>query len=228
MLMGSGVLQQGFTARAICLYSAESRHRKSRYEFTPEQEVEFLKVRTHIEALTKVSGEIKFTKEAEDYFDWYYEGDKDKTTGKSIGKSPMQIGRKNFDKRTDHYFARKKAHIQKLSMVLHFADSLEVSYIELETLKKAIHILECQVEPQMHHALASNSRNELYDLTKDVYEAIASSPVGLSSIQLKIMFVQDLDMEKEFPNIIKYLGEIGKIEHRMINSKMMYCATEKK
>lgn len=220
-LVASGVLEGGFTARAIPLYCEEPRHKKFKYVFTKEQWNAFEEFKKHIENLTKVSGEVTFSPDAEEFFKSYYEAPK------GI-KSKMETERVNFDKRTDDYYGRKKTHIYKMAMLLHFMEHIDTMEIPLVTLKQAIDILH-GVEADMHKALASAGNNPLFEYYRQVYDTILEYSQGKSGgitlTQLKLLYGENLD-ELKLQAVIKWLGETNKIHAKVVGTRMLYLPVE--
>lgn len=213
-LMARGVLQTGFTARTIPIFASKPRKRNLEYEFNAEQTVEWNHVTEHIKKLLEVTGEVSWSLEAKEYFKHYY-GDKLPVDE----KSPMQKDRVNFDKRTEDYYGRKKLHITKMAMVLHFSENLISMEISLATLLRAINVLK-EVELEMHNALASSGRNELADYGREVLDALKKNKTdGISKIHLRALFWDDID-EKELEDILKFLEDTGKIKGVLNNTSM--------
>jgi hypothetical protein len=223
-LMARGILQNGFTARCIPIYADRKRHDCFQYVYTDDMQEALLVVRKHIKMLTEVKGEVKFTTEAQQYLKEYYEGSSEIVARKRAGenvKTPREAARINFDKRTDDYYGREKMHIYKTSIQLHFMETYGSMVIELDTVKKAMQWLK-KVEIDMHKALASSGKNPLADYYKAVYDSIVDNN-GLTLIQMKIAFSEDLE-DIELLAVLKWLGEIGKIETKMLHGKMKYVA----
>ncbi len=227
-LMASGALQTGFTARTIPIYAEKPRHQCYEYSYTKEMEEALLDVRKHVKMLLEVRGEVTLSNEAREYLKLYYEGTQEikdrKRNGENV-KTPMEADRINYDKRTDDYYGRKKTHIYKVAMCLHFMETYQTNTIELPTLIKAINALK-EVEVDMHKALASAGKNPLADFYKEVYECICENK-ALTTIQIKIIFKEDLDGEK-VDVVLKWLSETGKIEMKNIDSRMKWVKKEGK
>lgn len=156
-LMLTGVLDQGFTARAIFIFDEKQRSKKLLYKFTPDQLQAFKEVREHIKKLNDVEGPLEFSPEAFEYFQEYYES----------GKLQNEIC--NNDYKLEHYRGRIKVHVIKLAALMHYSEEVESKVIQIHNVKNAITMLR-SVEPNMHRALASGSKNIVYDVANEIVE----------------------------------------------------------
>lgn len=188
-LLKQDILQAGFTARTVFLYANEKRFRRNIKEVSPDQEQALKELYDHIFALTKIAGEVKYSPEAKAFLDEYYEnGHMDKAR---VNTSPI----------LDDYYSRKKMHIIKLSMILHFLDNYS-SIIDIKYIRKAIDIL-AFAELTMHLALGVSGRNPLYELSIYVHELIKQKG-PMTRIQLYMHIGKDA-REEEFDEILRML-----------------------
>lgn len=216
-MMKMGILQQGLTARVWPIYSESPRHRKL-HSIMSEDQIQVLReFRNHVEMLLKISGQVKFSSDAEQFFIDHYEGSD--RLNMSI-KSPIELSRINFDKRCDDFYGRIKLHTFKMCLVLHFLEFKGSMEISLQTVIKAMTELN-RFQPDMHKALASSGANPLFEFYKKVHDAITENKC-MTTIQLKLAFGEDLD-DIKLDSVIKHLGEIGKIkfkaDYKMENGK---------
>ncbi len=188
-LMTTGILDDGFTARALLVYEDASRHRKSEFHFDDLQIENFEIVREHLKKVLDAEGKCTFSPEAKAWFDDYYE------SGKLQGEAV------NKDDRLGHYLGRIKVHAIKLAMLLHYGEHHDVHEIQLETIRESVTYLR-KIEINMHKALAAYSKNPIYDLSVDILEYLKVKGPH-SRIGLLIAFsakgdTKDLDACLEF------------------------------
>lgn len=135
----NGLLKQGFAARTIFVWGGGKRHLCARPQYTPPQIAEFKLIRTHVEKLLKVYGRVECTPEASEWLDAWYLKD-----GETLPK-----GR---DKILIDYYARRRVHLIKLAIVMHFADNFTSYTLTVEDFKRALALL-LRTEVEMHLAL---------------------------------------------------------------------------
>jgi len=189
------ILQNGFTARTIFLYAGEKRFRRNLREINAEQTQALKEVYDHINALTKCAGEVKFDQEAIEFFNTYYES------------GAMDKARVNQNTVLDDYYGRKKVHIIKLSLVLHFLNSFS-SIVTVDSIRKAIDVL-AFAELSMHQALGVSGRNPLHEISLQVVELIKQKG-PMTRLQLYLHLGKDA-RENEFIEILRTLQETGRI-----------------
>ena len=144
--MNNNVLKQGFAARSIWIFGDQKRA-KSLFYTAPEHAEQYEK--EILEHLTKISeqdffGPCFLTEEAEAWYSNWYKTESDNYV--------------NNDPKLQDYYSRKKAHIIKLAMVIHYSDNLD-NQISLSTLQRAKNALE-EVEPTMHIAMCASGGNK--------------------------------------------------------------------
>jgi hypothetical protein len=134
------------------VYGGEKRKSCFLYEFNDEQVAEFKLIREHVEKLSKVFGMIPLGGEALKWCEEWYAAHK-----------PI-----NPDKKLLPYYERKKIHLLKLAMAVHFADStsLELTVSDLETALKLL----TETEKHMHKALCASGENPINAMAMDILE----------------------------------------------------------
>lgn len=155
------LISEGFASRFILIYESSPRFLRTFPGFIAEQKVAYRDIFFHVEQLTKQYGEVRLSEEAEIYFKEVYESGK------------LTRDRINNDSRLDYYYGRKKVHWLKLAMVIHFSEPENlgkyiIEKVSLETALVAIN----KIEPNMHRALASSSRNVLDDIVSQMIRTI--------------------------------------------------------
>ena len=108
----SGLMEMGFSSRVIFFFADKPRKRTTILNVTADQRAALKELKTHLRNIVKLCGEVKFspteTPEAFEWFDDWVQNKQDKHINK--------------DKRMIHYYGRKKRHLIKLAMIMHFSD----------------------------------------------------------------------------------------------------------
>lgn len=201
----NGLLKQGFASRTIFVWGGTKRHLRRKYEFTRDQQAELLKIKDHIRQLLKLYGPIRETKEAEEWMtSWYEKGG--------------ETNRLNKDRRLIDYYARKKVHLTKLAMVVHFADSL-TSEVTVEDYVKALRLLD-RTEPEMHLALLGTAtENPAYLIVSKIEEKLEAAIQNNGGFVrrgelLLATYEYCKDGTTTFEDAITYLKDTGRIIER--------------
>lgn len=218
---GNGLLKQGFAARTIFIWSEAKRHLRMFWKFDrPEQQEAWNALRTHVKSLTQLYGPAQFTDEANDWLRNWYESGGEVPTG-------------NKAKCLTDYYTRKKVHLIKMSMIVHYADNLTHS-ITVESCKKALAVLD-RAEMNMHKALlgsaTENPAAKIAQLIEDklVNGSIASGEsthfVKEGALLLHV-YEHCTNGRATFDDAIKYLLDTGRIVQGMNTGKIAYKATK--
>lgn len=156
----NGLLKQGFSARTIFVWGDKKRHIRRKYSFDADQMRELAIFKKHLLALTKVYGPLKESPEADEWFTHWYE-------------SGGETNRINRDRRLVDYYARKKVHMTKVGMVMHFADKTDLN-LQVEDYQNALALL-TETEKDMHMALlGTSSDNPAYMIASKLEELLIS------------------------------------------------------
>jgi len=183
------LLKQGFSSRTIFLYADQPRKRTAIYETTPEQQQHLVHLREHIRQLTELYGEVKLSPEARAwYIDWYEQG----------GYNAI-----NKDKRLADYYGRKKLHLLKLAMAIHFSDSLSMT-MEVGALQEALRVLG-NAEISMHKALSFGGENPVYDLALTALQLIDTTPNKRMSFNQLYLALFDNGSREEIDAALQFL-----------------------
>lgn len=145
--MTSDMIGEGFTSRCIFLWGDQERQITTRIKISPEQTAALDSVKKHYRNLAKLQGQVTETDEAFKFLDeWYHDFKANKR-------------RVNTDSKLDFYYSRKKLHLQKVAMLLHFSEHLTME-LGVESYRKALSWLN-RAELDMHKALSISTRNPL-------------------------------------------------------------------
>lgn len=180
-IFGDALLTEGFASRGIFLFEDKPRfHRLRPAVFSEEQKEERAKILLHLKELSKLFGEVKFSKEIEQYLEVWW-------------NTEAQTNRANTSPKLIPYYARKNITVQKLAMVLHFADNLTME-VTLDECKRAMAILETS-EKRMHLALALDAKNPLALVTNNIVMFLKKNGPQ-SHNELFVKFYEDLPLGK--------------------------------
>lgn len=152
------LLTEGFASRSLFVYEMVNRkHTTIIPDLTEEQQKYMLELLVHIKSLTKLYGRVRFTAEANAFYEeWWIKS---------------QTDRPNTSIKLEPYYARKNILLPKMAMAMHFGESSSMEEIGVETLKNALNFL-APVEKKMHYALSFDKKNPLAAPAKNVMEFI--------------------------------------------------------
>lgn len=193
----NGLLKQGFAARTIFAYASKKRKlTPGLYKFTAEGLAEYDKIKRHVLALTKLYGKVELSAEAEEWLsDWYLHG----------GEAPN-----NNDKRLIDYYGRKKLHLTKTAMLVHFADSTEMTLIA-EDFKTASKIL-VATEREMHKALLGSGVNPAYEVAELIKSYLTIHGRTTGNKLLLAVFDQCPNATSDFQAAMSFLCDTNQIK----------------
>lgn len=203
----SRMIGEGFTSRVIFVYGDTKRKQQFLYTFNDEQVAEFKEIRKHVEQLTKVFGQIPFEGEVFDWCESWYKDSK-----------PI-----NSDKRLVPYYGRKKLHLLKLAMAVHFADNTDLC-LTVSDLEKAQKLL-AETEKDMHKALCGSGNNPVFGLATDIYNAVEKEQV-LTHKQILLRFF-DQGTAEDIILAETYLTETQQLENTTVMGQPAFKIREK-
>jgi hypothetical protein len=203
------IIGEGFSSRAFFVYSPTPRfHSFDNISYNDEQLKAREVVVEHVKKLTTAFGGIKFSKEAHEYCTEYVT----KQLAMDIVSSPQAM---------EPYFSRKPVHIKKLSTVLHFSETTDLSKeISLGTVEKALSILK-SIETMMPYALAFKKRNPLAVPTQKLIRLLQSSQIGLPKAAISLAMHDEVNLG-ELDEILTYLTQTQQIKLEKSNYKLNY------
>lgn len=213
----NGLLKQGFAARTIFVWGGKKRHLCATPEYTPEQMTHFRVIKEHIGKLLKLYGPVEPTPEAQAWInEWYTSGGEELPEGKN--------------KILIDYYARRRAHLIKLAMVMHFADSLTLE-ITVEDCKRALALLEA-TEFEMHMALlgqvADNPASRVATLVLHNMERLQVNGAWVKEAYLlHEVFDECIEGRATFDEAMTYLLDVGKLVKEPREGKMSYRLSTK-
>lgn len=193
-----GIIGEGLASRVIFIAGGEPPKRITFFDITKEQLEAFNYLVTYCRGLTSICGPLQFTEDAYKFIDhWYTKG----------------FSRTNPDKKLDYYYGRKKIHVIKLAMCIHFADTM-TRVIERSDIEKALELL-ARTELNMHEAFNLSGQNSTFVLSQNIMSHFWGRPVGteLTIKHLLLTFFRDADVVT-IGDAVKYLTTVGKLEER--------------
>lgn len=171
-LMKMGVMETGFTGRALFIFSDKKRTHPPRIVISQEQNHEFEHIRRHLRKLCKLKPRnVPFTKEADMWLEhWHYK------------EQDIHL---NNNPKLEDYYARKKVHILKLAMCHAFHDRADNEVVvDVKDLIAASKLL-LRAEPLMHKALAGGGDNHLHDIAEDIKKFLQErGPTSIKKLML--------------------------------------------
>lgn len=200
------LLKQGFAARTLFMYAEHKRKLTHRYEYNAQQMAAYAEVREHIRKLTVLYGELKMDADAEEFVKNWYEGG---------GAKPI-----NTDKRLADYYERKKVHLYKLAIAIHFSERLDL-VITLEDVKTALAIL-TESELFMHRALSFGGENPIYIIAQEalrILDAANGTGVGFNKLLLQLF---DMGDAEEVRAAMTYLVDTEQVTQKAGVKGMIY------
>lgn len=200
---------EGFASRTIFIY--EPRDRKTA-AFIPELDELQKKcekdIQDHILNLSKLYGQVNMSDEVRDFIESWHR--------------KAQIERPNLSDSLRYYYARKKIHLMKLSMAVHFAESTEMN-LELSSVQKALAMLD-KVELKMHYALVNTNTNPYYKTSFKVVDFLRVNGKRTKRELYAALyeFLGTNDPDKALENILDYCLVSGKIVTLTEGPKVYY------
>lgn len=202
-VMEDNLLSTGFAARTLFLY--EDRNRFEKWLIPPHDKDQLeckLHIMKHIRNLSRVFGELSYTPEAESF-------------SKNFFETIQPHNRINADAKLDDFYSRKKIHVHKMSIAMHFAD-IEIDdegqcdmVITLPTVLKALKLIE-SIENRMHVAIKSAPRNPLSGPTRKILRTLQMQG-AMTTLELRLHFAEDVTKD-ELEQCISFLLETKQIE----------------
>jgi len=162
------ILDLGIGSRILFVWGDTKRQNTTFLKFTPEQEQALNEVTEHFKALNKVSGEMRFSPAAYEWYDNWVQKEQDKY---KINKDPKLA----------YYYSRKSVHLRKMAMLFHFSEKMDLILTE-DDFKQALAFLSF-LEKDMHRALASINNNPEATLADAIRRAIEDKK-GMRRIQI--------------------------------------------
>lgn len=191
----SDLIGEGFTSRAIFLWGDKRRQRTTIINLEPSQIAAMEEVKKHFRNLARLQDTVTMTDEAYKYLDRWVQEENEDT-------------RINKDKRLEYYYGRKKIHLIKMAMLVHFSERLDM-VLTLDDFKAAMKLLNT-AEMDMHKALAVSTRNPLAAIAEQILKVIYINGTASGNKILAQCF--DGGNAAEINEATKYLMDTMQIE----------------
>ena len=202
--ISSRLINEGFTSRVIFLWGEKPRKRTTEIIISPEQQAELEIIKEHLHKVAMLYGNVKMTPDAYKLFDEWTQTKQD---------TPI-----NSDPKLQHYYGRKKIHLVKLAMAIHFSDKLTMQ-IDKEDLEEALKILAI-AELDMPNALNSKALNPIAELA----EAILSQVQKTKKLTMVEILMNNFNggNKQAISEALDYLVTTNQITSKPINGKTCY------
>lgn len=155
---------EGFTSRVLFIYATKNRQEQFFIRgLTEDEKICYEDILKHVLKLSTLYGAINYDAETRAFLDDW-----------ALNYHNNSLNRGNKSPLMEPYYGRKKVHLQKAAMALHFGESTEM-HIPLETFKRAIKIIE-QEEKTMHLGITLESDNPEAKLAKNLLAFLETGP----------------------------------------------------
>ncbi len=205
--VNSKILGEGLASRTVFVYTEKPKSEKYKIVISPEQKAALKDVSSHIEKLTALFGMIdtsEFDAKAEPWFLNEFK--------------PI-----NPDKKLESYYARKKLHLQKLGMCIHFANGFDMKLTAWD-FDEAIKLL-AVTESDMHKALQSAGTNPIYGLSMEIIQFLKKKDRPLSFREILVHMFDLGDMET-INKALEYLRDTKQVSVGTYNNEVSYSVTK--
>lgn len=196
-VVSSSIFNQGLGARFIFLYGDETdkRCKTHLYTWDEERERDWKDLREHISGLFKICNQMEVPKDTSDWLDDWY-------CNKNV---PL-----NNDQRLKHYYARKKVHLMKLAMVMHYAESLDRT-LTVDDFERALQLLNA-TEINMARAITGTGINPTAKIAAGI-EMYLKQFKHAGFEELLVQFFEQIPYgdQRYMQNAIDYLLRIRRI-----------------
>lgn len=203
--ISSRIISEGFSARTVFVFADAKRFLRPRILFNNEQHVAREQIRTHIGALSKLYGEVVLTEDARCWQeDWY------------LNRNKVL----NTDKRLEDYYARKRMHLEKLAMLMHFADKTSL-VLEVDDYERALALLNL-TEQTMHQALLGSGSNPVYSLASNIHRYITQHHKATFKRLLLEFFDEAPKGQEDVKAALEFLVDTHQIRASAATGEMTY------
>jgi len=206
-MFNDAIINEGFASRTFFLFAPCNRKTALRIPDLTEEQLQFRRdIIDHVEKLATLYGSVSYTDEAWNFLeDWWKQA---------------QHERPNISTKLNPYYARKNIHVQKIAMILHFAESLTMT-IGIETFKRALEILATE-EKKMHYCLGLDNTNPLALVSNKIEKFICRNGDQYSFKDLISEFWNALpsrNPREDLTTILEHLQFTGSVTAKMGTNK---------
>lgn len=191
--MQEDLLEGGFSARTIFVFSETNKHVNPRLYVTEEGKAGFKRIISRLEQISQRIGQFKMTDEGRKFYeDWYI---------KYYNNPPI-------NPKMQGYITRKKVHLLKLAMIFSLAHRDDL-LLQPEDFGLAMNLLQI-TEPTIEKALSYTGRNELNLHMRNVLSQINQAK-KMNLEELIATNYATLNFQ-EIQEIIKALEAMGRVK----------------
>lgn len=195
-LVNQKIISGGFSRRCIFVYADRNGDPVPRPEVTPEQKAAWQRCVLRGKELQFISGQFKWEKSAEVFFDsWYITNHKAVTSSDSIAEKG--------------FLQSKAGYVIKLAMLFQLGESNDMLITE-QNLRQAIVMLD-EVQPHVKVVFGGTGRNELNAIATAVERFIDSQAKPVAVKQVVRLFYKDANKD-EIMKILDFLQAADKIK----------------
>jgi hypothetical protein len=213
-------LNQGFASRCVVVFEERPRfHKFNQADIENKEERLRLKaeITAHLLYLSKLFGNVRYSPSAWEFMQDVVENKmkRELDEGIRINRAPQ----------LDGYYGRKRSHLEKLAMAIHFSENLDM-IIQLESCVRALEFLE-EREQNMDKALITKGRNELADVHEKCIRIIREKG-QTTRMRIWTALIEDIKNEGELNDMLNFLENAGRIRTREDEDtgKLMYMLGE--
>lgn len=205
--MSNDLINDGFISRTIIAFEDLPRFHRYDMSIKDKEQIEAkAEILKHLFRLSKVFGEVKKTPEAYTFMKTYVE-------------EVLPKERTNKSNKLDTYYGRKRIHIEKLGMAIHFSNSTSMT-IGIEPFLKALDILN-KLEVRMDKALITEGKNPMARAISKILDYLSKNGETFKlDLHAALLQNSDLDIQVQM-NALRFLSDSKKIKitKRMLNGK---------
>lgn len=202
---------EGFASRSIFIYEPKDRKTAA---FIPElndyQKQCEKDIQAHIKKLSDLYGQMVVSPDAYKFIEEWHQR--------------AQIERPNTSDKLRHYYARKKIHLMKLAMAVHFSEHLDMT-LTVQDVITALSLLD-NIEKRMHYALIHTTNNPFYKVGIRLVDYLKSYGPKTRSELVAAMweYLPSNEPLKALDQTIEYCQMTNKINNLTKDNKIHFCA----
>jgi hypothetical protein len=204
-IFSADLVDQGFASRGLWIYGEKNRFNRAKPpDFDEVQIAHHTELLKHVKQLAGIYGEIKFTDDAEKFFEHWAET-----------VVPLQRSMLTSD-RQKHAMSRKEVITQKLAIAKHYSETLE-GPVTKEECEWAVEAMERIMKSSLR-CFETEGQNPLALVTQEIKHYIGAHKDGVGTSQILMEFFKDLpNGKKSLDEIINYL--IGTAQIKLETNK---------
>lgn len=197
-----GLLGEGLFSRFIMVYCTTKRQVRCFYaDLTDEQKAHQVYLQEWCKRLSKLSGRVEFAPGVQEYMEEWW-------------KSEDENLQKYNETKLAEYLSRRKEHVMKLAVSIHFSESLDL-IVTRENVDQAIALLR-KFESGLVNMASRSGRNQIFPIQERLINALKQRE--MTQVELYQFLGAELDYT-EILSTIQYLTEAARITFDPIEQK---------